>query len=250
MNDLTFIFPLRIDSNERLENIKTNINYLCNIFDNPNILVNEDGTNLLDDPRITKINSNLHYNFSRAKIVNNAVRNSNTEIIGIFDADVFFSKDDYEESYNRIKWNEYDFVFGYNGKFWNYRRDFINYLNCNRIEKGNEFLEYRLELMNHNEIGALSGSLFCTKEMFFKVGGQNENMISWGYEDNEFYERILKLEKTLYRTSGIAYHIDHPRGIDSSWNNPYINKNQEEYYRIQKMNKQELINEINSWLWK
>ena len=61
-----------------------------------------------------------------------------------------------------------------------------------------------MELMNQNAVG---GSIWCSKNNFFEIGGQNENMVSWGFEDNEFINRIQKLEKRFYLTPGFTYHL-------------------------------------------
>ena len=77
MNDLTFIFPIRIDSNERLENIDANINYLKKLF-NCNVLIAEDKTNQINRDDIIKINTNFNDLFYKTRIINNAVKNSPT----------------------------------------------------------------------------------------------------------------------------------------------------------------------------
>lgn len=245
MNDLTYIFPIRIDSNERLENINTNINYLKKLF-NPNIIIAEDKTNKINRDDIIKINTDFNDLFYKTKIINNAVKNTKSKFIAIIDADLFFNKNDYEEAYIKIKNNEYDFIFGYNGECWNYDRGFIQTLNENIINENIHYNQYKMQLMNQNAVG---GSIWCSKEIFFEIGGQNENMISWGFEDNEFINRIQKLEKRFYRTSGFTYHLNHPRTENSSDSNPHIENNKIEYIKVDSLNKEDLIKYIKEWKW-
>lgn len=245
MNDLTFIFPIRIDSNERLENVKTNIIYLKNLFKNANIIIAEDGTNN-DFNDVIKIESNYHHLFYKTKIINNAVKKASTEFVAIIDADLFFSKKDYQEAYLKIKNNEYDIVFGYSGECWNYSRGFIEYIKNNELLRENFYDQYKMDLMNKNSVG---GSIWCSRKMFFEIGGQNENMISWGFEDNEFINRINKLEKRFFRTSGITYHLSHPRSENSSDKNPNLENNRKEIIKVDSLSKEDLIKYIKDWKW-
>jgi len=246
MNNITFVFPIRVDSNERLQNLEANIIYLKNIFTNPNIIVIEDETTNFVDQSVNIVNTNYGNAFHKTKIINTAIKNIDNEFVAILDVDLFFSENDYMEAYNKLINNEYDFIFSYNGICWNYNRNFINYIFSNKLIQHNEYSEYRLEHMNNNSVG---GSIWCSIENFIKIKGQNENIISWGYEDNEFFRRLHILEKRFYRTSGIAYHLDHPRNFNSSFVNPNLNNNLEEYNRISNMNKQELELELEKWIW-
>ena len=78
---------------------------------------------------------------------------------------------------------------------------------------------------------------------------ENENFISWGYEDNERLHRLTTLGLRYIKLVGTCYHLNHYRSINSSPNNPFINNNKNEYFRICKMNKDQLINEVASWSW-
>lgn len=243
MNDLTFIFPVRIDCQERLENINANVNYLRMLYINPKIIINEDGS-VINIPYVKNLKCNNGEFFYKTKMINDAVRAADTDLVAIIDADLFFSKDDYDEAYLKVKNNEADFSFSYSGECWNYKRSFLNFIKTNVITRGTQYPNHMLECMNRNSIG---GSIWCSKKTFFEVGGQNEKMLSWGFEDNEFYNRILKLEKKLHRTSGITYHLQHPRGINSSDLNPNLQKNQDEYNRIISMDKISLQEEVKTW---
>lgn len=246
MEDITFIFPVRIDSQERLENTETNIKYLRSLFPYCEILVAQDGTRNEFQGMVNHIYTSFGESFYKTKIINNAVRLCNTTYIAIIDVDLFFAREDYEEAFSKIESGEYDFVFGYSGECWNYKRSFCSVILKNGITQLKHYDNHRLELMNKNAVG---GSVWCSVENFFKIGGQNENIISWGFEDNEFYNKILKLEKRFYRTPGMTYHIMHPRGENSSSSNPKIDDNSLEYNRICKLTKEELEDEIKTWPW-
>ena len=87
---------------------------------------------------------------------------------------------------------------------------------------------------NHKYL-ATGGATLCQRHAFNLVGGWNENFISFGFEDQEFCERIRKLDSELERIDGYnAYHMEHPRLNDSVYNN-YYRSNESEYLRVLEM---------------
>jgi glycosyltransferase involved in cell wall biosynthesis len=55
------------------------------------------------------------------------------------------------------------------------------------------------------------GSIWLTREMFNSCHGYNERLSNWGYEDDDFYIRLLNNGFNLQRWSKRAIkHIDHP----------------------------------------
>jgi hypothetical protein len=85
---------------------------------------------------------------------------------------------------------------------------------------------------------------------FIEAGTENENFKSWGFEDDERFERFTKLGMNVKRASGVLYHIAHRRGIHSRPNALYTPSNQAEYERISVMSRDELREEIRSWPWR
>jgi hypothetical protein len=57
------------------------------------------------------------------------------------------------------------------------------------------------------------------------------------------------LGKKLFRVPGTLYHLDHWRGVNSGQNHEFYAKNLEEISKIQKMNREELVNYISGWGW-
>ncbi|WP_327000930.1 galactosyltransferase-related protein [Dactylosporangium sp. NBC_01737] len=54
------------------------------------------------------------------------------------------------------------------------------------------------------------GAIVATRELFDRVGGQDERYRGWGDEDNEFYF-MLRRNGVLRRSVGWLYHLDHAR---------------------------------------
>ena len=56
------------------------------------------------------------------------------------------------------------------------------------------------------------GAVVTTRELYDRVGGQDERYRGWGDEDNEFY-RMLRRHGVLARNVGWLYHLDHARPV-------------------------------------
>jgi len=103
-------------------------------------------------------------------------------------------------------------------------------------------LDFRIAtpLYGGSDYLATGGAVVCDRKDFFMVGGYNENFISYGYEDMEFFARIEKLGYGISRIDyANAYHLPHPRGTNSSYNN-YHRANKQELTRVQNMSAAEL----------
>ena len=85
-------------------------------------------------------------------------------------------------------------------------------------------------------------SIFKTKS--YKDGyGENENIISYGPDDFERYERFKSLGYKISHLNGKkhkVYHLEHYRNSDSNASNIYFQKNNEELEKIKSMTKEEI----------
>ena len=85
-------------------------------------------------------------------------------------------------------------------------------------------------------------SIFARTESYKSAGGENENFRSWGAEDVERYVRFVKLGYAVGRTeSGYVVHLEHPRGADSSKENPFFESNEELWSYLQKLSPESLL---------
>ena len=89
---------------------------------------------------------------------------------------------------------------------------------------------------------AYGQSIFCETAFYKAVGGENEEFISWGAEDVERYTRFVKSNAGVARCEGgYVFHLEHPRGADSSWKNPNFMNNEHLWTKLQAMDGPELI---------
>ena len=246
--DVTFIIPVRFDSQDRKRNFKITINFLEKTFDT-NIIVmesdkesNEEFVKLISEKLTYVFEKSDDHLFHRTKMLNHMTKMSKTNIVVNYDIDVLFKPDQYLASRFALK-TGVDFAFPYSGKFYDINPSFFS-----NIENG-EFDSINLNqctLFNPNSLG---GAIFFNKDAYTNVGLENENFISWGHEDWERIGRIEKMGYKIFRVDGVLYHLTHHRTHNSSGSNPMYNSNGNEYNKVMSMNKQQLEEYIKSWDW-
>jgi predicted glycosyltransferase involved in capsule biosynthesis len=247
LNDLTLNIPIRYDTQDRTDNLNFIIDYFTN-QSNVNIIVCEESKEkkyeyVADIKNIKYIHvyseSAL---FHRTKCLNICAKESKTKYIANYDCDVVFKQTQILQSINCLRSSVCDVIFPYSGVFYDVPRKYIDVLKQNNYNM-DEILLKECEMVNINSFG---GAIFWNKEKFMNIGMENENFISWGYEDNERVARLHKLNLRLMRTNGNLYHINHSRLLNSIPNN-HTNLNQGEYNKILNMSEHDLRQYIKTW---
>lgn len=246
--DVTFIVPVRFDSEDRRNNFKTSMNYLLRNFDT-NIIVldsdkesNEDFVKSISEKIKYIFEENDEKLFHRTRLLNDMTKMAETEIVVNYDVDVIFPLEQYVQSKEKIISGDV-LVFPYGGKFYDIPKKFFSHVNGDKLK---EIPLNQCTLFNPNSVG---GAIFFNKVKYMEMGLENENFISWGYEDWERIRRVEKLGGTIGRVDGVLYHLTHLRTANSSGSNPYYNFNAQEYGKIKSMNKEKLQEHIKNWSW-
>lgn len=251
--DLTFVIPIRLDSQERKENLMTCISFLS-LFFKSNILIIEADYKPSVDAKYF-LTKNIKYIFvedkekvfHRTKYINIAVQNLKTDYIDIWDADVFVSPIQILLSLKSLRDKICEFAYPYDGRFLdipsNLRREFIKTLDIRLLENN---IHLSTPLYGPYACG---GGFFANSEEYILCGMENENFIGWGQEDGERVCRWHKLNKRVIRLNGPLFHLNHPRGTNSKFlSENHRIKQINEYYRIETMSKIRLKQEISLWL--
>lgn len=245
LRDVTFTIPVMIDSKERKENLELVVCLLQRYFDT-NIIVGEIGKAA---GKIADYCSYYRFDipcFHRTKMLNMMASAAKTKYIANWDADVFCPPMQIIKSVEKLMAGA-GMVYPYEYKFMRIPRQYIGEIYKN-YDLG-VFSKYDFPSSETKQKPSFGGAVLWEKEAFFSVGGENENMISYGPEDVERYVRAKKLGIAIERVKGYLYHFDHPRGPNSSKRNPYFQSNKREFDRICQMGKNELSNYINSKKW-
>jgi len=239
MKDLTFVVCVRIDCQERLDNLDFCVKFLQKNFPSKILLMEEDSTSKIAD-RYKNVKhvftKSLFPIFQRTRLVNKAVNEYlDTGYFCLYDMDVFVDPEIYVEAVRYL--SEYSLVYPFNGLFYEIPQKY------NKIDdlRMSDILEYDKVMINSESIG---GAQFFKVTDFIKGGMENEFFLGWGYEDSERYVRFNKLGYRIKRLNNPMYHFTHPRGINSSGRNPHVHANKAEYEKVCRMSSQELKNYV------
>lgn len=245
LTDTSLLIALKIDSQDRIDNLDIAISYIKHHF-NTEIIISEQGPEpvLKNRYECTYVYTKVDEFFNRQKGVNIAARHSNNPIIVHYDADILVTPKQLAESIDPIRKQELELVLPYNGEFYDVPKQLHAKIHS---EQSIEWLkpEY-CKLFTKQGVG---GIVCFNKEVFWKNGGANENFKGLGYEDNEIFDRFKKLKTKMGRYTLPLYHLTHVRK-DTSYNfNPHVNENASEYVRIRDMSYKQLCSEVDTWKW-
>ena len=121
--NLTFLIPVKIESEDRVRNLTTVLTYILNKFDAKILVQEHDKVQRFNDlvlPNIPK-SDNIEYTFDpqtnnyfhKTKILNDLLLKSDTEVVCNYDTDVLLPEKTYTEAYQLIKTKKYDVVYPY-----------------------------------------------------------------------------------------------------------------------------------------
>ena len=252
LKDCTFGVNIRFATEDRKRNIKLVIEHLLKYL-NTNIIVIEEATTSYfpeiiktisgwneDDCRYIFLHSDDEY-MGKTKCFNKIFELAKTPIYALHDADVVCDPEMYFNCAETIRNNKGKICQPFDGSFRNVPESLINEFSISLDH--NIFTNQNTEYYSYDCPG---GSIFIESETFDRCGWENENMKGWGYDDNERLTRYKKLGYEVLRVSGTMYHLNHERTKNSQeTEQTTINKN--EYRRIKKLTKEELLIEISTW---
>ncbi len=250
LKDTTILIPVRIDSQDRLNNISAIIKYLNKYFDTTIVILEVDAEKKIN-PEVFGINVKYIFEkddnevFKHTECNNLLVGFCESPIMAIYDTDVIISPDQLYQAVLSIRYGEADIVSPYDGDFMDVSEDIrdlffettdIKLLNSNKSE-----FSY---LARHS----WGGAILANKQEFKKIGLDNTNLVGYGPEDYERVKRAEILGCKVKRIKGPLFHLKHERKINSY----YINTDTEiankiEFLKVCNMSRSELETYINTW---
>lgn len=221
LNNLTFVTPLQIESNDRVRNAITIFSYLSKNFPESKIIVKEIDTDSkfssLVLPQVEKLvgtNHNIQHIFeksdklfNKSKVINDMVLMAETDIVFNYDVDVMMPVDTYYQAYQMLVEGGFDVVYPYGCGVYQY--NVLNF-DLNRFIKSNFELETLIP--QSQRLPSVQG--WCQmfkKQIYCDCFGFNENFIFVGYEDTEFLHRLNVFEYNVGRVNNDIFHLEHVR---------------------------------------
>lgn len=251
MMDLTFLIPTKIETEDRLRNIISSVSYLLKHIP-AKVIVKEVSNHPTFQfraiPEIRKYvdTSNLTYLyeessepwFCKSKVLNDLISASNTKVVANYDADCILPLSSYHQAYDAINNDHADVVYPYGCGIYQWKAEydfqiydeFINTLDISTLDK-------RKSLSN----STIGWTQFINRQVYIDSFMMNENFISWGCEDDEFYYRMSVLGNRIARIDNYVYHLEHSRTNNSWFSNPNFNNNYQLWNQIKTFDKNQLI---------
>ena len=236
LTDVTFIIPIRIDQPARITNAQITLNYILKYF-NTNLIITENGPESNWGKFGIKKAPNIEYIFQksddpifyRTKILNEMLAKVKTPVTANYDIDALLPISSYVKARDLIINQEYDLILPFSP-------------NPGRRNIGEEYKELLAKTLDLNSLKkpkpeemktkrCKGFAVFLNTKSYLEAGGENENFISWGWED---YERIKRFERLGYKVGHgdnapikeMVYHLKH--GIkfqNTSKRNPHSQRN-------------------------
>ena len=231
----TLIIPLKVEHHERMRNAKTTLGFLnANIKTNVFIYeISEDGESRLDFLDSLENLEIKHWcvkeegPFHRTRYLNIMLDLVETPVVSNYDIDVILRPENYLYCQERILGGETDVVYPYkranDGQFQVHQN--FNYENFERSGFDIDFLRDATGLTIYE--AECGHCIFFNTEIYRRLGGENENFISYGPEDRERMIRfqVLTENRVEWSAGERVYHFEHFRSSDSSGHNPFFNRN-------------------------
>ena len=265
LKEATFIIPLRIETDDRMRNIITTLIYLLRNFDT-NIIVKEfDSTSTFEQSVLPQLQQALtedelknlvhvfeqteDYIFHRTRLLNDMTMMATTPIVVNYDSDIILPKHVYKQAVDLIMngFSNPDFpdakpepikvVYPYG--YGDYQRQvfFDDEQASNFVNSNFNFLAFTNTRPWDAKFGFCQ---FFDREEYIRLGLENENFVSYGYEDDERYNRFNQLSHVA-RIDDAIYHLEHKRTSNSWFNNPHIEENRSLFEYLSRMSPENLL---------
>ena len=223
LNHFSFLFLVRLDTIERLENTLAVTNFIACNFEAP-IFVHECApynNGLLEKLLIKKVMYTFQEDHDpilfRTKFLNQMTLTVETPFVSIWDTDVLVPTSQIIKACELLIKGNADFVYPYENQFL----DVSQILRKMYLKEGNiDLLEQNSKKMKEMYLpNPLGGAFIANMKAYTESGLENENFYGWGLEDGERYYRWENLGYKIQRIPGPLFHLTHGRGINSTFRN-------------------------------
>jgi len=259
----TFIIPLRIETADRMRNITTSLIYLLSNFDTHIIIKEFDAEPIFDLRVVPMLEEILPYEklcridhqfektneftFHRTRLLNDMLWQVKTPVTVNYDCDIMLPVESYIYAQNMIvnqyKENEnsippkvvYPYGFGnYQHQLHVGDKEVTNFINS-----GFDFKKFEGHIRQWD--AKYGFCQFFDTDEYKRLGGENENFIAYGYEDDERFFRFNMLS-SVARINDFIFHLEHGRSANSWFNNPHIESNKSLWEELKLKGKKGLTN--------
>ena len=265
--DISFLIHVRIDVDDRLENLSTVLEYYhhnCNNIEF--IIVNDDihPDNKLKPLHEQYPNSKFLFQqndgvYHRTRAFNEASKHTDRPVVVAGDTDVIVHPEYLLRASNQLIQDEtIGSIYPYNGLFIHVSKDLkkkIQQTNCIEFlpehipDPSNRVPYYQTEHILVAHPHSLGGCIMYNHNNWKKFKGYNPGFVGWGREDDEIWHRVKTLGYKIERIMddrAVAWHLPHDNTVREK--HPYYERNGEiVQYVLSLTDKQSLENYIKNW---
>ena len=249
--NLTFLIPTRIETEDRLRNIISSVTYLLKHTD-AKVIVKEvaphntflfrglsevkkrvDTSNLIS--LYEESNDPL---FCKSKVLNDLIIESDTKFVANYDADCILPVESYHQAYYALDSGQADVVYPYQCGVYQWKANYnMEIYNSFMKTLSTNVLDKEKQLSN----STIGWTQFINRQKYIDCYMMNENFVSWGCEDDEFYFRMSTLGNRIARVNNYVYHLEHSRTHNSWFSNPNFSNNYHLWNTIKTFDRQQLM---------
>ena len=251
MKDLTFIIRTRIETEDRLRNIISSVSYLLKHLP-AKVIVKEVAPQstfkfraIPEIKKYTDISNLTHIYeqtseplFCKSKVLNDLIVAADTKFVANYDADCILPLTSYHQAYALLAGDQADLVYPYGCGIYQWKAEY----NMQVYQEVVSTLDYRvLDKRKSLSNSTIGWTQFVNRQKYIDSYMMNENFISWGCEDDEFYFRMSTLGNRIARVDDYVYHLEHSRTDNSWFSNPNFNNNWQLWHKIKTFDRNQLI---------
>lgn len=227
--EVAFIVPLRIDSEEREQNLDFLLAGLTTLFPNSEILLMEGDSQprykmKYPYPQVCyQFVKDTDPIFYRTRYLNDALEKVDSPVVGIWDTDIWASKEQIQCAINAIVEEKAVMSLPYDG-----RCCYLSKTDSELFRTGTSYEvldSYGIYMENTN-----GGAFLVNRKTYLSAGGENELFYGWGPEDMERIKRMEILGLPVFRSEGPLFHVYHPRNLNSVYAVEKIEKHNREVF--------------------
>ena len=233
--DLTFLIPTRIETEDRLRNIISSVSYLLRHVPAKVIVKESSGRDTFRFRALPEIKKhanteNLTYLFEenndplfcKSKVLNDLIVAADTKVVANYDADCILPISSYHQAYGAINDGQADVVYPYGCGIYQWKADYNMQIYDQFINQLDTSVLDRNKTLSNSTIG---WTQFINRQKYIDCYMMNENFVSWGCEDDEFYFRMSTMGLRIARIDNYVYHLEHGRTHNSWFTNPNFHNN-------------------------
>jgi len=208
-SQLSILFPLRIDSQERKENLDCIILYILKTTLASIIILEADLCQRYFPTRSSRIKyyflKDSNPVFHRTKMINLLLCLSKSNIVGVWDTDVLISSKQILLAVEAISAG-FKICFPYDGRFLFLDKEIS--LDARKSCEDYISRKFNIKIFSKPSVG---GAYLVNRDEYINLGGENEKFYGWGPEDAERVKRFEILNIPIKRIEGPLLHLYHPR---------------------------------------